>query len=107
MCNEVFCLPSSNKLRYIPPHLWSEILYQLRHLLEFHIADGAVLHLCWAHRVFCEVAMKRYVVPNKEFIYKKLCDYFSGHLASIYNDSVCNDDRNAETDNNKKGNTCN
>ena len=71
----------SDKIRFIPPHLWSEILYSLRNLLEFRITDGAILHLCWAHRVFSEVAEKRYLLPIQELIYKRLADYFSGVMA--------------------------
>ena len=96
VCIEVFHSPSSNRLKHIPPYLWSEILYSLNHLLEFHITDGAVLHLCWAHRVFGEVATKRYVVPNKELIYKGLCDYFSGQLADIHNDTQPNNNQHYE-----------
>ncbi|XP_065903262.1 NACHT domain- and WD repeat-containing protein 1-like isoform X2 [Dysidea avara] len=98
VCTEVFNSPSLNGLRYIPAHLWSEILYSLRHLLEFRITDGTVLHLCWAHRVFGLVATKRYVLPNKELIYKGLCDYFSGQLANIHNDSHSNVDQSNEAD---------
>jgi len=93
----VFHSASSNRLKHIPPYLWSEILYSLSHLLEFHITNGAVLHLCWAHRVFHEVATKRYVLPNKELIYKGLCDYFSGQSAKIHNDDI-NQDNGANYD---------
>ena len=76
--------------------MWSEVLYSLKNLLEFRITDGAILHLCWAHRMFREVAKKRYLVPIQELIYKRLADYFSGFMAKSMNADLCirNDEKN-------------
>ena len=54
-------------------------------MLEFHITDGAILHLCWVHRIFNETAYKRYLLPIQEMIYKRLSDYFSGFTAKSKN----------------------
>jgi len=71
----------SDKIRFTPPHLLSELLYSLKGLIEFHITNGAILHLCWAHRAFSEIAEKQYLLPIQELIYKRLVDYFSGVMA--------------------------
>lgn len=57
-------------------------------MLEFHVTDGAILHLCWAHRVFNEIAHKRYLLPIQELIYKRLSDYFSGFIAKSKNNDL-------------------
>ena len=96
VCNEVFQGSTSDKIRFIPPNLWSEVLYLLGNLLEFHIADGAILHLCWAHRVFNEIAKERYLLPIQELIYKRLAHYFNGSAAKSKTNSlpISNDEMN-------------
>ena len=99
----------SDKVRFIPPNLWSEVLYFLGNLLEFHITDGAILHLCWAHRVFNEIANKRYLLPIQELIYKRLADYFNGFTAKSKNIDlpVSNDEINDSGKNNNTYMLCN
>ena len=46
--------------------------------------------------MFSEVAMKRYLKPIQELIYKRLADYFSGVMAKSMNTDppINNDEKN-------------